>query len=416
MLQNQEGMSGDVVELLLGAFEKVQAYQHSQHGVLHRLAESESSAAPAVAKALLALGLDVNDADHDDQLTPLHIAARLGSAAMVETFLAAGASVTALSAHDQTPLHCVGGPLLRRSCGGDRAEIVRLLLDAGASLTATDADGRTPLLVVAGSSSSYEIRFCLEALLAAGADVHATDNEGMGVLHLLALYPSHEFLRPFEVLIRAGADVKATCNAGLQPVHYAVNPCGKRFGRYYREWYDSDFNPIFCVMLIDHGADLLAPSPLGSPLALALSTEAGDTRYRQEMATIIIECIAFIAPSRASDVLRAVHHVSTPLEPWFFSTFLSSFSTVLTEAQWFALSCLVRDPPGGLGRFLPAALACSSLTARDFMLFVVPPADAKRLRTFALCLNRLQRTPQHPASSLSADIVRRILSLSLSDV
>jgi ankyrin repeat protein len=393
-------MRGDAVDLLLKHLARSLEYEFPEGGALHRLAQSLDPLAPAAANALLAAGMDVNDDVNDPCLTPLHIAAR-HSADMVDTFLAAGASVTALSGHDGTPLHEVDGP--------DAADIVRLLVASGASLTATDAFGRTPLLAVAGSSSSHSICHCLEALLAAGADVHATDNDGMGVLHLFALCPPYDYLEAVDLLVRAGADVKATCNAGLQPAHYAVNPCGKRFGRYYGDWADGNFGPI--TELDGNGADLLAPSPLGSPLALALSTYAGDTRNREVIVSVMIECIAETDLSLASDVLRAVHLVPTPLEPWFFSAFLSSFSTVLTEAHWFALSCLVRGPVPGVGRFLPTALACSSRTARDFLRFFLFPADAERLRTFALCLNRLQRTPQ-----LSVDTSQRILKLSLSDV
>ena len=64
----------------------------------------------------------------------------------------------------------------------------------------------------------------------------------------------------------------------------------------------------------------------------------------------------------------------------------------------------------GLGRALPSALACSDEQASQLVCHL-PPADSERLRTFALCVARRQRSneecwPQY----LPAAVVKRILS------
>ena len=58
----------------------------------------------------------------------------------------------------------------------------------------------------------------------------------------------------------------------------------------------------------------------------------------------------------------------------------------LTEAQW----ALIPSPRPGLSHILPAALA-SSVSQAGQVVRRLPPPDAQRLRTFALCLARLQR-------------------------
>jgi hypothetical protein len=58
----------------------------------------------------------------------------------------------------------------------------------------------------------------------------------------------------------------------------------------------------------------------------------------------------------------------------------------LSESDW----ALVPSPCRGLGRALPAALAHSSAQACSRVQHL-PPADAERLRTAALCLARVQR-------------------------
>ena len=63
----------------------------------------------------------------------------------------------------------------------------------------------------------------------------------------------------------------------------------------------------------------------------------------------------------------------------------------LTEAQWAAIPVA---PCPLLGLALPAAQAASAEQARQ-VVWRLPPEDARRLRTFALCVSRLQRLEAH---------------------
>ena len=72
------------------------------------------------------------------------------------------------------------------------------------------------------------------------------------------------------------------------------------------------------------------------------------------------------------------------------------------------------SPCPGLGRALPAAHACSAKQARQ-VVRRLPLDEAQRLRTFALCVARLQRlaAQQHEPlwpMELPRDVVSRILS------
>ncbi len=160
----------------------------------------------------------------------LLVAARAGDAAAARRLLANGADVSASDRYlGETPLH--------RAAGGGHAEVVRLLLAAGADAEAKDALGETPLhwaaaraLVCVDAPNSREARAAAEQganpgesadvagyvesvrlLLAAGADVNASDRKGRMPLHRAAAVGYANVLRE---LIAQGADVNARTRPG----------------------------------------------------------------------------------------------------------------------------------------------------------------------------------------------------------
>ena len=128
----------------------------------------------------------------------------------VTACLAAGADPDAVSdVLEYRPLHLVARD-------NENPAVLQTLVAAGADVGATDWGGDTPLHLAAGSNENPAV---LQTLVAAGADVGATDLVGNTPLHLAA--QSNENPAVLEALLAAGADVLATCNYGWTPLHYA---------------------------------------------------------------------------------------------------------------------------------------------------------------------------------------------------
>ncbi len=128
---------------------------------LHVAIESKKVAA---ARLLIELGADVNAEDYR-KAAPLHYAAGVGLDVLVEILLQRGADPKAVNTFGSTALHEIAGG------GGTAPErgqvrIVRLLLAAGAEVDATENAGRTPLWYAAARGKVA----VAELLLGAGAD------------------------------------------------------------------------------------------------------------------------------------------------------------------------------------------------------------------------------------------------------
>lgn len=137
--------------------------------------------------------------------------------------LQAGASATARSDRNWTPLHAAAFG------GSQRAnDVVQALLAAGAAETVAVADssGSTPLHLATAAP-------VIHALLAAGADANARDQYGATPLHHV-MKGGSDYSRAAAALIAAGSDVNArttrddlstslgTLEAGSTPLHVAA--------------------------------------------------------------------------------------------------------------------------------------------------------------------------------------------------
>ncbi len=101
---------------------------------------------------------------NQDQATPLMLAVRLGTPAMVRELLAAGADIHAVNAD--------GNQALWLACVGEITENLQLLIDAGIDIQHINVNAATPLMFAASSGRAS----CVKVLLAAGADpVFETD-------------------------------------------------------------------------------------------------------------------------------------------------------------------------------------------------------------------------------------------------
>lgn len=135
-------------------------------------------------------------------------------------FVERGATVNCLGMHGRSPLHSAvhqGFPRL-----------IKALCDAGGEVDTRDNYGETPLLLLAhcgplSDATKAQRSECIQAFLACGADVHAVNPRGRGVLHLACTENDAEALETF---IEGLADINARDLAGFTPLMWAAGRNG----------------------------------------------------------------------------------------------------------------------------------------------------------------------------------------------
>jgi ankyrin repeat protein len=226
--------------------------------------------------------------------TPLHAAANIGDAVLVEDLIASGAEVNGRDYELKTPLHWAVGkrqPLLAQlilefhkverispAVQLSPEESVKVLVRHGAELEAKDAYGYTPLLTAGHWRQDASARLLIEA----GADVNTRDDTGWTPLM------SGKSIRTLELLIARGADLTATRH-GWDALAYAVHQ-RRREGVEFLIAHGLSVNPAggstqtplhtaallgyrdMVALLLAHGADPEARNEQGrTPLDLAKS-------------------------------------------------------------------------------------------------------------------------------------------------
>mmetsp|Transcript_15260 Transcript_15260/g.32953 ORF Transcript_15260/g.32953 Transcript_15260/m.32953 type:complete len:422 (-) Transcript_15260:288-1553(-) len=130
-----------------------------------------------------------------------------------------GASVNWQGQHGRSPLH--------KACEYAYPILVKALCDAGADLEVRDQYGETPLLYLAHSSNETpgdetkksRRSETIQMMLKCGADIHAVNPRGRGVLHLACCENDQQAI---ETLIEGQADPNAQDLAGFTSLMWAA--------------------------------------------------------------------------------------------------------------------------------------------------------------------------------------------------
>ena len=128
---------------------------------------------------------------------------------------------------------------------------------------------------------------------------------------------------------------------------------------------------------------------------------------RLEVVSLLMGAVA--SGAALQDLCSANTVMSRRLLPGFLVRTLP-----LSDAEWALIPAPWQGP--SLSCVLPGALAKSHGQARQ-LVRRLPPLDSQRLRTFALCVGRMQRLAAGPQPEpcwpleLPSDVVHRILSM-----
>jgi len=163
-------------------------------------------------KYFVTKGSDVN-AKCADGWTPLHLAAMVGIAEMVEFLISKKADVNAKNKDDETPFHLVAK-------GSGNVEVAKILVSHGANINASakyDCGCCSSPLHQAAQKGNVEI---LKYLVSQGVDIiEAKDKKGNSMLHK-AVYNGH--LEAAKFLVSQGAGIHMKDDIGCTPLHYAA--------------------------------------------------------------------------------------------------------------------------------------------------------------------------------------------------
>jgi ankyrin repeat protein len=197
----------------------VDVHAVSDHGMsaLHTACGLDNSDHCSMVELLLANGADVNKSAQA-QLTALDLAVEHGSVQCAKVLIAAGAAVNQIDKAGFSHLHTA---IIKR-----HSAVVQLLLEQGATAVINSV---VPAICPRGGhccSHATALMMCkkpdeVKLLLAAGSDVHVTNDLGDTCLHTAA---KHKLPAPVLcLLIKAGTDLHAVNNDGQTAAQLAHN-------------------------------------------------------------------------------------------------------------------------------------------------------------------------------------------------
>ncbi len=212
---------------------------------------------------LIEKGANVN-AENYAKESPLHcvfyqhLSTSEDSVEYIRVLVTAGAAINLQNDENNTPLHeAVKSELADKT----KETCCKFLIEAGADLSAKNYDGDTPLHLAAQHCNNASLKCLLEM----GANANSENDQTKRPLHLvfcLNTFSSEKYVACLELLIAAGAEINATDQDKCTPLHEAV--------RYKLKELSDEEKVKCCKILIDAGANLSAKNTnLDTPLHIA---------------------------------------------------------------------------------------------------------------------------------------------------
>ncbi|MFA5999313.1 MAG: ankyrin repeat domain-containing protein [Candidatus Babeliales bacterium] len=155
-------------------------------------------------------GADVNMQSLKTNFTALMGAALMGKYEIAKMLLASGADVHMKNSDGRTALYLsiiINQPCIRRFSNGSHAKIALALIDAGADCYKNNPQ----VLISAVSLGQIEV---VKALIAAGANVHAKDEQNNSALSIAYDYNHLDIVR---ILIQSGATADDIYHSNMLP-------------------------------------------------------------------------------------------------------------------------------------------------------------------------------------------------------
>ncbi|XP_049459255.1 ankyrin repeat and SOCS box protein 4 isoform X1 [Epinephelus fuscoguttatus] len=177
-----EVSNSECVALLLAHRAKVNSLSLSGHTALHYCITRESV---DCAKQLILKGANVNEpSNNNEEVTPLHTAARFGVPELAALYLAHGASVNAVNSLQETALMTAcfwAFDAKEQTYSQDHHLVCRLLLDHHADPNLREEDNKTALHKASWNCDHVLMQMLLEA----GADARSMDINGCAPIQYL---------------------------------------------------------------------------------------------------------------------------------------------------------------------------------------------------------------------------------------
>ena len=211
-----------------------------------RLVDAVKSKDRPAVKALLDQQVDVNAAQADGA-TALAWAAHWNDLETADLLLRAGAKVDAANVYGVTPLFL--------ACKNHSAAMVTKLLAGGANPNAAlERTGETPLMTCSRTGNAEAVK----ALLARGADPDTQETWRGQTALMWAVEQDH--LEAARALIEKGADVRTRSEGGFTPLLFAAR----------------NGNVEFAKLLLDAGADVNESTPEDGSVLVVASASARE--------------------------------------------------------------------------------------------------------------------------------------------